>query len=331
VSSGQAAGFVELSAGTDYGAEALETTRQAFLLAGSAAVLLAAFLGWLMGSRLSAPLAELTRTTARMSAGDLSVRARKTGRDEIGRLAEQFNRMAAQLQASFNQLGAERDSLRRFISDASHELRTPITALKNFNELLQGAAAADPAARLEFLAESQIQIERLEWITRNLLDLSRLEAGLAALEIDRCGLDELINEAAAPFLRQASQKGISLVIHLAGPRLEIQCDRARFQIALANLLDNAVKYTPERGKVEVWTERVDAAIRVTVRDTGPGIDPDDLPHIFERFYRGRGTTAAGSGLGLAIVHSVMQAHGGKVWVESMPDQGTQFTLEWPAA
>ncbi|MER3514529.1 MAG: two-component sensor histidine kinase, partial [Chloroflexota bacterium] len=111
------------------------------------------------------------------ASGDLSTRAPVHGEDEIGQLARQFNQMAAHLEASFAQLSAERDALRRFIADASHELRTPITALQNFLDLVQGPAAEDPAARSEFLAESQKQVSRLEWITQNLLDLSRLEAG----------------------------------------------------------------------------------------------------------------------------------------------------------
>jgi len=156
------AGYVELSKGPDFGAEALATARQAFLLAAGGATLLAAVVGLLMGRRLTAPLRSLTTAAGRMSGGDLSIRAPVRGQDEIGQLALQFNQMAERLETSFAELAAERDSLRLFVADASHELRTPVTALKTFNELLQGAAADDPDARAEFLAESQIQLERLE-------------------------------------------------------------------------------------------------------------------------------------------------------------------------
>jgi signal transduction histidine kinase len=332
----QPAGFVELSAGADFSAEALETTRRAFFLAGGAAVVLAALLGWVMGRRISAPLLALTDTATRMSAGDFSVRAEVAGQDETGRLAGQFNQMAGQLQESFAQLAAERDSLRRFIADASHELRTPITALKNFNELLQGAAADDPQARAEFLAESQAQIERLEWITHNLLDLSRLDAGLAALDIHKHDLRDLIAAAAIPFRGLAAEKGIELAICTPGSPLEISADRARLEMALTNLLDNALKFTPPGGSVELGAqeqrsaEKAGPAARFWVRDTGPGISPDDLPHIFERFYRGRTAGRQGSGLGLSIVQSIVQAHGGSIQVESEPGAGARFIIEWPS-
>ena len=142
---------------------------------------------------------------------------------------------------------AERDALRRFIADASHELRTPITALKSFIDLLQGPAAGDPQAQAEFLAESQAQIERLEWITRDLLDLSRLDAGLAALDRDEHDVGELIEAAAAAFKAQAREKGIALSLQPPQPALTLYCDRGRIEMALSNLVDNALKYTPAGG------------------------------------------------------------------------------------
>jgi two-component system sensor histidine kinase BaeS len=322
---GRLLGQVELSAGTDFGAEALASTRQGLLLAGAAAVVLAGVLGFVMGNRLSAPLVDLTETAGRMSAGDLSVRAPVESRDEIGRLAAQFNRMAEQLQASFSQLEAERDTLRRFIADASHELRTPITALRNFNELLQGTAAKDPAAREEFLRESQVQIERLAWITQNLLDLSRLDAGLAGLEIQSHDLGEIMETASVAFRGAALEKGILLeTLRQEGPIL-VQCDRARLEIVLSNLLDNALKFTPSGGKVEIGAAEAGQSWRLWVRDGGAGIPEADLPHIFERFYRGKNRQGQGSGLGLSIVASILAAHGWQIQASNTPP-GATFTI-----
>lgn len=365
-------GFVEISQGPDFAAEALANSRRAFTVAALVAGLLAGIVGLIVSRGMTAPLAELTEATERMSAGDLAVRAPVRSQDEIGQLARQFNGMAGRLEQSFSALEAERDALRRFVADASHELRTPITALRNFNELLLDEAGADPATRSEFLAESRIQLDRLAWMTANLLDLSRWDAGLVALDRQPCDAAELIAAAAAPFRARAEERGIHLSLRPPEPPLGLTVDAQRIEMALANLLDNALKLTPSGGSVEIGAERVEAApggeevgteadqgygtggaqgrgasreepaappaIRLWVRDTGPGVDPEDLPHLFERFYRGRvpgaaepvSPAAAGSGLGLAIVASIVQAHGGHVAVESCLGAGSTFSLELPA-
>jgi signal transduction histidine kinase len=325
----QPLGFVELSSSSDFGAEALTTTSRALLLAAGGATILAVIVGLLVGRGLTAPLRSLTAAASQMSGDDLSTRAPVHGKDEIGQLGKQFNQMANRLETSFAALAAERDALRRFIADASHELRTPITALRTFNELLQGPAADEPATRVEFLSESQTQIGRLERITHNLLDLSRLDAGLAHLDMADHPVGELIETAVATFKGLAGEKGVSLSIQEPLPEVTLCCDRARIESALCNLLDNAVKFTPPGGKVEIGAEQAEGILRLWVQDDGPGIRPDELSHIFERFYRGPDSPAEGSGLGLAIVHSVVQAHSGRVFVESQPDEGSRFVTELP--
>jgi two-component system sensor histidine kinase BaeS len=321
--------YVELSRDTNLATEALATTRQAILVAAGAATLIAVIMGLLVSRGLTAPIAELTVAAGHMS-GDLSTRAHVRGNDEIGQLAQQFNRMAERLEASFAELSTERDALRRFIADASHELRTPITALKAFNELLQNDTNTAPATRQEFLAESQIQLNRLEWITHNLLDLSRLDAGLIALDTAGHDVADMLTSAAAGFKALAEEKRIRLAVQLPTSPLVVMCDRARIEMALRNLLDNALKFTSAGGHVEIGAESSNESARLWVQDSGPGIDPADVPHIFKRFYRGRTSRADGSGLGLAIVQSVVQAHGGRVQVESSLGIGSRFVIEMPA-
>jgi signal transduction histidine kinase len=324
-------GYVEMSSGPDFGGEAVGATRRALLFAGAGAVLLAIVFGLVVSQRMTAPLVVLQETTRQMAGGDLSVRAAVHGRDEIGELAGQFNQMASRLQSSFQELAAERDALRRFIADASHELRTPLTALMNFNTLLLGPASQDPEARTEFLEESQEQLKRLEWITGNLLDLSRIDAGLVSLDFSDQDVVELLEAAAAPFRSRATEKGIRLEIVPPQTPKPLRCDRARLVIAISNLLDNALKYTPRGGRVEIGAAQANNSTRLWVADSGPGIAPQDLPHIFERFFRGQSQLeAAGSGLGLSIAASLVQAQGGSISAESQPGNGTRFTIEFPA-
>jgi len=358
-------GYVEVSQGPNFAAEALGTTAQAFGLAAIGATVLAALVGLVISRGLVAPLQSLTTVAARMGGGDLTARAAVRGGDEIARLAAQFNRMAERLEASFVSLAAERDALRRFIADASHELRTPITALTNFNTLLQTTAADDAAARAEFLAESEVQLRRLGWITHNLLDLSRLDAGIAPLNLASCDAGDLLDGAAAPYQTLARERGVKLVVDRPEPPLAVTCDPGRVALALSNLLDNALKFTGRGGHVTIGASPVAPgdgvpngsvagdealgrggaaasgvtagvpAVTLWVRDDGPGIAPEDVPHLFERFYRGRhapsGEEVDGVGLGLAIVESVARVHGGTVAVESAAMEGSCFSLTLPAA
>jgi signal transduction histidine kinase len=237
--------------------------------------------------------------------------------------------MTEQLQANFKQLETEHVTLTCFIADAAHELRTPITALKNFNTLLQGIAEDDKQARIEFLEESQVQLNRLTWITNNLLDLSRLESGLADLEIEQCDIDDLINTAVTPMQAIAEEKGLELTINSSSSQMYVSCDKLWIETALTNLLDNAIKFTPAGGQIGVGSVQNENEVQIWVKDTGRGIPEDELPFIFNRFYRSKDSQERGSGLGLSIVESVVKAHGGSVSVESVLDEGSMFTIKLP--
>ncbi|RIK32743.1 MAG: hypothetical protein DCC55_36320, partial [Chloroflexi bacterium] len=327
----QVLGYVELSSPPDFVSATLAVIRRAFLLAAAVATAVAIAAGLVVSRGLTAPLAGLGQATARMNSGDLTARAPVHGNDEIGLLAIQFNQMAAALEASFAALAAERDALRRFVADASHELRTPITALRTFFELLLDNAGQDQAVQREFLQESQSQIDRLERLTNNLLNLSRLEGGLVKLQPDTHAVSNLLRGVAAPFNPLAQERQIDLRVALPARDLSIYCDRGQLESALTNLIDNALKFTPTGGQVTVGAEPAGGGVSLWVKDNGPGIAADELPYIFERFHRGREATAGGSGLGLAIVQSIVQAHGGQVEVLSQVGVGSRFVLTLPGA
>jgi signal transduction histidine kinase len=323
-------GTVELSSPLSLQSEALDPVRGALVLSGLGSLAVAIAFGLLIGRTITDPLSALSAAARRMAGGDLGARAPGKRQDEMGALGRQFNAMAESLEASFRQLRAERDTLKRFAADASHELRTPITALTTFTELLQGSAAEDPAARAEFLEESRRQLARLGRITDSLLSLSRLDAGIAFLELETHDARQIALEAVAGVAPGAREKGIAIETSLPAPdTVLLTCDREKMVRALSNLAANAVKFTPEGGRVVVSAAADGPRVRFSVEDSGPGVPPEDQPRIFERFYRGRNSTGDGAGLGLAIVRSVAEAHGGTA--RAVPGAGGHFVLEAPLA
>ena len=324
-------GYIEVTTPRTTSSRSLADTAQALALAGLVAIGIAALMGLLVSRGLLAPLRQLAATANQMGQGDLTARTQISARrDEIGQVANQFDQMAARLQQTFADLQTERDALRRFIADASHELRTPITALRMFNELLQGQASSDENTRAEFLSESQKQLGRLEWITQNLLDLSRLDAGLIQLTRTQEDLGEVAVSVANGFKPSAAEREVDLLVRKPQEVVMAQVDRARMEMALSNLIENAVKFTPSGGQVEISVRRTGDAVELSVSDSGIGIPNEDLPHVFDRFYRGGNTRRVqGNGLGLAIVQSIAQAHGGQVRLMSEAGAGSTFVIVIP--
>lgn len=272
-------------------------------------IALAALLGLLVSRTAVSPVRRLTETTERVTATrDLSQRIDSAGRDELGRLADSFNSM----------LGALDESVRaqaRLVADASHELRTPLTSLRTNIEVLQRADELPADERERMLDEIRSQAEELTELVTDLLDLSRSEEA----EAEDVQLDEVVESAI-----ERTRRGSNGVVFAA--RLEpttVHGVPSRLERAIANLLDNAVKWSPPDGAVEVTLS--DGELQV--RDHGPGIDPADLPRVFDRFYRAPAARGVpGSGLGLAIVRQVVDEHGGTVSVENARGGGARFRL-----
>lgn len=286
--------------------------------------------------RFTTPLRQLTDATRALAEGDLSRRVPasrlRAGSLELGELGVQFNTMADRLEESVEISRRDRDRSRDFLADVSHELRTPLAALRTFNQLLMESAGDDPDARAEFLESSAGQIERLDWLAQNLLELSKLDSGLVLLDLRPDDLRAAVESATNQHDAAADRRGVRLTIELPPTPIRIRHDPTRIGQVVANLVGNAVKFTPRGGSVHVAVEPTQDGARIDVTDTGVGIDAAELPRIFERFYRGSRANEArgsGSGLGLAIVRSIVDMHGGTVAVETGSERGSRFTVNLP--
>ena len=299
--------------------------------AGLAALAVSLLVGVVAARRLTGPLARLRRVSGRFAGGELGARAPRFGIVEVDELGQQFNVMADRLSESLRLLEADRDRLREFVADVSHELRTPIAALRTFTEL-QREDELDESQRQEFLDRSTQQISRLEWMSTNLLDLSRIDAGIFPLDVRPGDLREPVRAVVEAHAEQADGHGISLVFEVPAEPVMLRFDRERIVQLLSNLVGNALKFTPRGGEVVVdVAARADEAL-IEVRDSGPGIPEADLPLVFDRFFRGTNVgdaRASGSGLGLAIARSIVEMHGGSISVSSALGQGSTFTVRLP--
>jgi signal transduction histidine kinase len=285
------------------------------------AVLLAVLLGWYLSRRISAPVLALTAVTTRMAQGELSSRAELTSKDEFGQLAHSFNEMAEQVETTIT-------TLHRFVSDAAHELHTPLTALRANLDL--AAHEQDAASQHPFVERAQATVLRLETLTNNLLDLSRLEAQTEKEPAEPVDLAALVRQSAEIYASQAEQAGLPFTVQTPDEPARVWAYEKQVQRALNNLFDNACKFTPPGGAVAIHVQHEDGHVQLSVSDTGIGIPPDELPQVFNRFHRSRNVTGySGSGLGLAIVKAIMEQQGGQVFVENRAP-GTKFTLQWEA-
>ena len=294
------------------------------LLAGALAAGIALLIARWVARGMTQPLRDMAQAARKMETGDYTQRVYTSSRDEVGQLAQAFNRMSAEL----DQL----ERLRRdLVANVSHELKTPISALRaHLENLLDGVERPDPETLQVMLAQS----ERLGRLVDQLLDLSRLESGDVPLHRERVELAPLVSQVLSEIEVASSGRGIRLQGTVPVDLPAVHADRERVHQVLFNLLDNAVRFTPPGGCVTVSADEHDGSIDVRVVDTGPGIPAEHLPRLFERFYRAdpaRAHRDGGTGIGLAIARSVVEAHGGRIWAESRPGEGSVFTFELPVA
>lgn len=310
--SGNVIGYLEVSGGPALGAAILHNIRSGLLVAGLIASALAALVGWGISRDMSHPILVLDTATRKMSEGDLTVRARINRTDELGHLADAFNTMAERIEDTVA-------TLKRFVADAAHELHTPITAIQTNLEL----AATETGNPQLYINRAHAQLTRLATMTDNLLNLTRLEAGVGTHETGAVNLNDLLASVSEFHASRAEQSDIQYTLNLPQEPVIIAADSRQLHRALDNLIDNALKFTGERGMVTI-TLTEDG--HLSVADTGIGIPEADQPFIFDRFHRGRNASPyPGNGIGLMLTKTIIEQSGGTITFESSP-AGTTFNV-----
>ena len=295
-----------------------QSVNSLFIVGGLAGAVVAVLMGVFLARRATAPARELAQAARAVAAGDRSQRVSVVGEDEFGQMGQAFNAMAEAID--------EEDRLRRnFAASVAHEVRTPLSILRSEVEALQDRVVRPSPRALASLHEEVMRMGRL------IADLESLAyADAAAFSLDRCPTDlaELARAAVTEFAGPYAAEGLRLESNLTA--VEADVDPVRIRQAVSNLLSNSLKYTPEGGRVLVEVAPKDGAAQIRVTDSGSGIADDELPRVFDRFFRGRGARPGGSGIGLNVVQELVRAHGGRVDISSAAGKGTTVTIHLPA-
>lgn len=323
IKSGEVIGYIELAQSLRQVDNTLRDLATLIIVSIAAGLVVAAVGGWFIAGNILDPIDRVTVAAQKIA------RARDLGRriqvpetmDEVGRLAMTFNEMLARIEDLFR-------AQQRFVADVSHELRSPLTAVRGNLDLMKRGAAEDPMERVAMIDAMDSETARMSRMVSDLLLLARQDSG-APIARQPVELDTLLLEV----YRQAhvTARGVNLVLG-AEDQAIIVGDRDRLKQVLLNLVDNAIKYTPQGGKVTLSLAKDEAWVKIAVQDTGIGIASENIPNLFDRFYRvdkARSRDAGGTGLGLAIAKSVVEAHNGKITVDSQMGKGSTFTVWLP--
>ncbi|GAB4155455.1 MAG: HAMP domain-containing sensor histidine kinase [Candidatus Promineifilaceae bacterium] len=294
--------------------------------------IIATTFGIFVAASVTDGLRQLAGAARRLAQGNLSARAVVNGRDEVGQVAHSFNIMAAQLEETARQR-EELEAMRRdLIAWVSHDLRTPLTSIRALVEALSDGVVTDPETVQRYYRTIRADVLSLNSLINDLFELAQLDAGLE-LEKSLHSFTDLISDALESFRGLSMVKNVQIVGTVSQNLDPVPLNAPKIGRVLSNLLGNAIKYTPSGGRVEVTAQRVGAAVRVTVMDSGPGFAEADLPRVFEKFYRGeqaRSRATGGAGLGLAIARRIVEAHNGRIWAENGPDGGALVGFDLPA-
>ena len=302
--------------------EFIERTNLILLYGALIGAAIALLLGIFLSRTLTRPIRELTRATHAVSQGDLSQQVTVHSNDELGELAQAFNKMSTELSRSVN-------TRKQMTADIAHELRTPLSLILGHAEAVHDGVLPPTFENFEIIRE---EAARLEHLVNDLRTLSLVDAGELAINLQIIEPERLINEVASLFQFETQKKNISLDLDIASPLSTIEVDPGRMTQVLTNILDNATRHTPEGGHITLSAKQVHDNVEISVQDSGRGIPAEDIDRIFERFYRTDssrqrdGDFPGGSGLGLAIARSIIQAHGGQISAESEAGKGLKVII-----
>jgi signal transduction histidine kinase len=320
-----------------YSARRMFVSEHDLLLAGVLLVFaggIAMSLGYFVSAALTDRIGAVCRGAEAIAEGDLAARVDVVGKDEVSHLARAFNQMAQRLQEADHQQ-RELDTLRRdLIAWVGHDLRTPLASTRVIVEALADGMIEDAETAQGYLRTAQRDIQSLTLLIDDLFDLAQMDAGGLKLERRPASIADLVADTAESFSALAGQRRVTLSGSAESGVDPVLIDVRQIGRVLANLVGNALRHTPTGGAITVHAWPADGCVQVDVTDTGQGIAAADLPHVFERFYRGeksRSRATGGSGLGLAIAKAIVEAHGGQIWAESQPGQGARFSFCVPRA
>ncbi len=308
-----------------------------FLLLGLLLIfagILSASFGYLLAASMTHSLGLLQMKAHQVAAGDFSARVSLPEVDELSAVAEAFNRMADELNHAFARQKELEQARRDLVAAISHDLRTPLASVRAMVEALADGVVTEPATVERYYGTIRSQVENLSGLINDLFELSQLDTGQVQLRLEPVNLNDLLSDVLETMQVHARARGLSLTGIFSHDLPLIQAELAKIQRVLYNLVQNAIRHTSAPGSISLATEIVPQGIRVDVVDTGEGIPPEDLPYVFEQFFRGdrsRSRETGGAGLGLAIARRIVEAHHGQIWVESQVGRGTRFSFILPAA
>lgn len=304
--------------------EFIHRINNSIFLSAIGTIILAFILGTILSRTITRPIRELTKASREIANGKFDQKVPVRSRDEIGELALSFNKMNDDLAHSFN-------LRKQMTADIAHELRTPLSLIIGHAEAVHDGVLPPSAENFEIIRE---EAERLEKMVNDLRTLSLADAGELSVEFQRVDINKLLGDVQSHYLIPFSNKRVALNLETDSLILEVNLDPIRFSQALMNILDNALRYTPEDGRVTISTKKIENEIEISITDNGEGVTPEEAAHLFDRFYRTdesrtRDSEAGGSGLGLAITRSIIEMHKGKVWAESEKGKGLKIVTRLP--